>query len=100
VKIYFHDLSFTITVVFGGFSAESLQDRMNDLQAKLLRAIQEMRIKPVGSNKYEKIEARIIAATNRDIYNSIKKGEFREDLFYRLNVILIEIPPLREHKED
>jgi len=70
------------------------------IQAKLLRALQEMEIKPVGSNKLEKIEARILASTNKDIYKAIEKGEFREDLFYRLNVVSIEVPPLREHKED
>ncbi|KPK96213.1 hypothetical protein AMJ80_01240 [bacterium SM23_31] len=71
-----------------------------NIQAKLLRAIQEMVIKPVGSNKIEKIEARILAATNKDIYEAIEKGEFRKDLFYRLNVVSIKVPPLREHKED
>jgi len=70
------------------------------IQAKLLRAIQEMAIKPVGSNKTEKIEARIIAATNKDLQKAIKNKEFREDLYYRLNVISIEVPPLRDHKED
>jgi DNA-binding NtrC family response regulator len=71
-----------------------------NIQAKFLRTLQEMVIKPIGSNKSEKIEARIIAATNRDIYKAVKNGEFREDLFYRLNIVLIKIPPLREHKED
>ena len=70
------------------------------IQVKLLRAIQEMKIKPVGSNKMEDIEARVIAATNRDLYKLVEKGEFREDLFYRLNVVYIKIPPLREHKGD
>jgi len=70
------------------------------IQVKLLRALQEMEVKPVGSKKMERIEARIIVATNKDIYQSIKKGEFREDLFYRLNVVSIKVPPLRKHKED
>jgi len=70
------------------------------IQAKLLRALQEMVIKPVGSNRTEKIKARIIAATNKDLQRAIKNGEFREDLYYRLNVISIKVPPLREHKED
>ena len=69
-------------------------------QAKLLRAIQDREIKPVGSNKTEIIESRILAATNKDIYKAVENGEFREDLFYRLNVVSIKIPPLREHKED
>ncbi|MFC1556485.1 sigma-54-dependent transcriptional regulator [candidate division KSB1 bacterium] len=71
-----------------------------NIQVKHLRALQEMVIKPVGSTKMEKIEARVLAATNKNIYEAIEKGEFREDLFYRLNVVSIEVPPLREHKKD
>jgi DNA-binding NtrC family response regulator len=70
------------------------------VQAKLLRSIQEREIRPVGSSKLEKIEARIIAATNRNLENAVHEGKFREDLFYRLHVIPISVPPLRDRKED
>ncbi len=70
------------------------------LQAKLLRAIQEREIKPVGSTQTHSFAARVLAATNRDPKASIAAGLFREDLFYRIGVIVIEIPPLRERRED
>lgn len=71
-----------------------------NIQAKLLRAIQEREIRPVGSSRIERIEARIIAATNKELEKAVSEGKFREDLFYRLHVIPISIPPLRERKED
>lgn len=70
------------------------------IQVKLLRAIQERVIRRVGATDDQKIEVRIIAATNRDLEDMIKQGMFREDLYYRLNVILIRVPPLRERPED
>lgn len=70
------------------------------IQVKLLRAIQERVIRRVGATEDQKIEVRIIAATNRDLEEMIKEGTFREDLFYRLNVILIKVPPLRERSDD
>ena len=70
------------------------------LQPKLLRAIQERKIQRVGSSKQIDIDIRIISATNRDLKKMIGTGEFREDLYYRLGVIPIEIPPLRERKSD
>jgi len=70
------------------------------LQSKLLRAIQERKIEKVGSEKTISIDVRIISATNRDIKEMIKSGEFREDLYYRLNVISLQLPPLRERRED
>ncbi len=70
------------------------------MQAKLLRVIQEKEVNMIGSNKAQKIDIRIIATTNVDLYELVKKGSFREDLFYRLNVIPIQIPPLRERDED
>ena len=71
-----------------------------NIQVKLLRALQEMEFKPVGGTVPVKIGARILAATNKDIYRAIEDGDFREDLFYRLNVVMIISPPLREHRED
>jgi transcriptional regulator with PAS, ATPase and Fis domain len=71
-----------------------------DLQAKLLRAIQEGEIERVGGTKPIKTEFRLIAATNVDLEKAVKEGRFREDLFYRINVIPIKLPPLRERTED
>jgi DNA-binding NtrC family response regulator len=71
-----------------------------DLQPKLLRLIQEREFRPVGSNKWHKVRTRIIAATHRDLRRQIADGRFRQDLFYRLNVAKIAIPPLRERRED
>lgn len=69
-------------------------------QVKLLRVLQEGEVMPVGSNRPVKVNARVIAATNKNLRQSMAKGEFRKDLYYRLNVIQIEIPPLQERKED
>jgi transcriptional regulator with PAS, ATPase and Fis domain len=69
-------------------------------QAKLLRAIEQKEILPVGANEPVQVEARILAATNKDLQKETEQGRFREDLFYRLNVLTIVLPPLREHRED
>jgi two-component system response regulator HydG/two-component system response regulator AtoC len=79
---------------------DEIGDLEYSLQKKLLRFIQEKEFSRVGSNKKVSVDVRIIAATNRDLEDAVKRGDFRADLFYRLNVISIHIPPLRERKED
>ncbi|WP_344926384.1 sigma-54 dependent transcriptional regulator [Aquimarina addita] len=71
-----------------------------ELQVQLLRALQERKIKPVGSNKEIDVDIRVIAATNEDLTNAVKEGEFREDLYHRLNEFSIKVPPLRDRIED
>ncbi len=70
------------------------------MQVKLLRALQERKIRKVGGNTEESVDVRVIAATNQNLEERIAKGEFREDLFYRINVIPIQLPPLRQRRED
>ena len=84
----------------GTLFLDEVGDLRLDLQAKLLRAIQEGEIERVGGTKPIKTEFRLIAATNVDLEKAVKEGRFREDLFYRINVIPIKLPPLRDRAED
>jgi DNA-binding NtrC family response regulator len=71
-----------------------------ETQAKILRVLQEREIQPLGSNQIKKVDVRILAATNINLMDKVKSGDFREDLYYRLNIIGIHLPPLRDRKED
>lgn len=84
----------------GTLFLDEIGDLNLNLQAKLLRVLQDKEIRPVGSSEYKKVDVRIIAATHRDLRIMVKDGRFREDLFFRLNVIPIRVPTLRERKED
>lgn len=84
----------------GTLFLDEIGDIAPAMQVKLLRALQEKRFTPIGSNREVEVNVRIVAATNRPLEEMIKKAEFREDLFYRLNVLPIQLPPLRERKPD
>ncbi|MBN2345294.1 MAG: sigma-54-dependent Fis family transcriptional regulator [Candidatus Aminicenantes bacterium] len=79
---------------------DEIANLTDETQAKILRVLQEKEIQPLGSNQIKKVDVRILAATNIDLLAKMKNGEFREDLYYRLNIINIHLPPLRERKED
>lgn len=79
---------------------DEIGDFKPDLQAKLLRVLQEREFERVGGNKRIRVDIRVIAATNRDLHKDVHEGRFREDLFFRLNVVTISLPPLREKRQD
>ena len=90
-----------LTVASGGtVFLDEIGELPIDLQAKLLRAIQEHEIRPVGSTKRIPIDVRILAATNRDLEMEVAEGNFRRDLYFRLNVLTLRMPPLRERRQD
>jgi transcriptional regulator with PAS, ATPase and Fis domain len=84
----------------GTLFLDEIGDMPLGLQSKLLRALQEGEIEPLGSNKLIPIDVRVLAATSRDLLRLVREGGFREDLFYRLNVLPIRVPPLRERRAD
>lgn len=84
----------------GTLFLDEIEDMSNALQIKLLRVLQEKEIMRVGGNQIIKVDVRIIAASNQDLYELVQKGKFRKDLYYRLNTLQLELPPLRERKED
>jgi two-component system response regulator PilR (NtrC family) len=84
----------------GTIFLDEIGETSTAMQIKLLRVLQDRIVRRVGSNVETQVEVRVIAATNRDLSDSIQKGTFREDLFYRINVIPIELPPLRHRQED
>jgi two-component system response regulator HydG len=84
----------------GTLFLDEIGDMPVELQTKLLRALQEREVKPVGSTERRQLDVRIIAATNRNLEAAIREGHFRQDLYFRLNVVQIKLPPLRERKAD
>jgi two-component system response regulator AtoC len=84
----------------GTFFIDEISEMNPNIQAKLLRVIELGEFRRVGGNRQIRVDVRVLAATNRNLEEEVKKGRFREDLFYRLNVVTLSLPPLRERKED
>jgi len=84
----------------GTFFLDEISEMPLQMQAKLLRALQEREFYPLGSRKLVRVDVRVIASSNRNLKNEVEKGTFREDLFYRIHVVEVRLPPLRERKED
>src|SRR3712207_7869306 len=84
----------------GTFFLDEVGDMSPTLQVKLLRVLQEGTFLPVGGTEPREVDVRVIAATHKDLGEMVKRGEFREDLFYRINVIRVHLPPLRERRDD
>ncbi|MFA5028188.1 MAG: sigma-54 dependent transcriptional regulator, partial [Candidatus Methylomirabilota bacterium] len=84
----------------GTIFLDEIGEMRPDLQVKILRVLEERTLERVGDNRPIRVEVRVLAATNKDLTRAIQTGEFREDLYYRLNVVPLDIPPLRERRED
>jgi two-component system response regulator HydG len=84
----------------GTLFLDEIGDLPLSMQAKLLRALEQRQIRPVGSDREVPIDVRVLAATHQDLDSAVRQGKFREDLYYRLKVIVVRVPPLRDHRDD